>query len=71
MTERRPPTGIAAVNAGKQVCDHGHVFSESNTYLHVDGRGYVRRMCRECNRIRSRRKYLKRTGAAKFTAGAL
>jgi hypothetical protein len=37
-------TSFAARNAAKQACDHGHRFSEANTYSY---RG--RRCCRACN----------------------
>lgn len=66
----RRPTGIAAVDAAKVFCDSGHEFTEANTYRHVDGRGYVRRMCRGCNRICSRRKYVKRTVGGDYGAAA-
>lgn len=39
---------FAAINAAKQVCDHGHRYTEANTYRTPDGR----RDCRACIRRR-------------------
>lgn len=39
--------GLAALNARKEECDHGHAFDEANTY--VDPRG--KRACRACRRL--------------------
>jgi hypothetical protein len=49
---------IASKNANKTECVHGHEFSAQNTYIRIDGGG---RMCRECSRIRSRKRYKRRT----------
>ena len=46
-------TAIPAVNAAKTHCDHDHEFTEANTY--IDKRGA--RCCRECQRIKDRRRY--------------
>lgn len=37
--------GLAALNAAKTHCDHGHEFTEANTYLY-----YGTRNCRTCRR---------------------
>lgn len=47
----RSPLTLASLNAGKTKCLRGHPFSPENTY--VIGR---RRVCRECCRIRDRRR---------------
>jgi hypothetical protein len=40
------PTGIAAINASKQCCPHGHPYSAENTYVKADGS----RECLQCRR---------------------
>jgi hypothetical protein len=42
------PTGIATVNAAKECCPHGHLYSPENTYVDPNGN----RECRECRRQR-------------------
>lgn len=44
--------GIAALNARKTHCKHGHPFDEKNTYRY----GETHRACRKCCRIRSIKK---------------
>jgi hypothetical protein len=41
------------IKRGKKThCKRGHKFTEENTYLYVDRKGYNMRNCRECMRIR-------------------
>jgi hypothetical protein len=47
--------GLAALNARKTHCKHGHPFDTANTYLHPDGG----RGCRACRRDASER-YMER-----------
>lgn len=44
----------AAQNARKTHCRHGHPFDELNTYI-LPGTGH--RECRECQRVKNRRRY--------------
>jgi hypothetical protein len=39
--------GIAAINANKVRCIHGHPFDDANTYVTPDGK----RACKQCKRI--------------------
>jgi hypothetical protein len=41
-------------NTDKQFCIHGHEFTEENTYWYKKPDGKMRRMCRECARIRDK-----------------
>ena len=45
--------GLAAKNARKTHCMHGHEFTPENTYEYSNWRG-IRRVCRECVRARGR-----------------
>lgn len=42
--------GLAAQNAKKTECVHGHSLAGSNLHIHVDKKGGVHRYCRECAR---------------------
>lgn len=53
-------TSFSAVNARKTKCSKGHEFSRENTW--VSSRN--RRICRACERERSRIKYARRTARA-------
>jgi HNH endonuclease len=55
--------GITAVNAVKEVCDHGHKFSAENTYVWTGANGGRHRICRECVR-RNKHDYRARLKAA-------
>lgn len=46
-------TGVAAINAHKTQCTHGHPFDEANTYVGASGE----RECRTCRRQRMAAKY--------------
>lgn len=46
----RGNTTQAAINARKTHCPAGHPYDQANTYVKKDGA----RMCRECNRVRTR-----------------
>lgn len=46
-------SGHAAINAGKTHCPHGHEYTPENTYNRPGGG----RSCRECNRLRLRKRY--------------
>jgi hypothetical protein len=46
---------LAAENAAKTSCDHGHPFDSANTYITPDGR----RQCRQC-RAAAKKKYEQR-----------
>jgi late competence protein required for DNA uptake (superfamily II DNA/RNA helicase) len=46
---------LAAANAAKTQCDHGHEFTEENTYAY---RGH--RHCRECRRMGNRKRHSER-----------
>lgn len=48
----RSDTSGAAVNRSKTRCPQGHAYDEDNTYVYPNGRG---RLCRECNRMATRR----------------
>lgn len=37
---------FSAINARKTHCNHGHEFTESNTYIRPDGRGRECKLCR-------------------------
>ena len=50
-------SGITAINARKTHCNHGHEFTEENTYLWVDKSGNTKRICKTCNRIRALKYY--------------
>jgi len=43
--------GPAGDNARKTHCKRGHEYTQANTYIYVEPKGYPHRMCRECNRI--------------------
>jgi hypothetical protein len=43
---KNTPTGVAALNAAKTHCCHGHPFSPDNTYVNPKGG----RECRTCHR---------------------
>lgn len=45
--------GIAVVGLLQQYCQRGHEFTPDNTFIAKDGR----RMCRECQRLRDRKRY--------------
>ena len=47
---------LAAINARKTHCKHGHEFTEGNTYRYPDGR----RLCKICNIINTKTYWLKR-----------
>lgn len=55
--------GVAAINARKTHCKHGHPFSEENTYVVLHRRG---RMCKECGRIRDKARKAKLREARKL-----
>jgi hypothetical protein len=44
--------GPSAKNAKKTQCDHGHPFSETNTYVYAAGPRKGVRKCRVCERLR-------------------
>lgn len=50
--------GFSALNASKTACVHGHTFTPENTYFEARD-GSTRRVCRECKRAATRRKYLR------------
>lgn len=57
----RSPVAIAALNAAKTHCVHGHEFSPENTYVYQENpTGAPRRRCRTC-----RAEYLRRYEAAR------
>ncbi len=58
--------GLAAVCARKTHCDHGHEFTEENTYFRPSMR--VERECRIC-RARSRREWKARNRASAGVSG--
>lgn len=61
--------GVAAVNAAKTHCDHGHEFTPANTQVTVKRNGRPRRYCRECQRqIQQRLAAAKRAERATQTA---
>lgn len=47
--------GLGAINAAKVICQHGHEFTEANTYIRSNGH----RDCRACIRERVRRYQLR------------
>jgi hypothetical protein len=57
----RSGTAVAAINAAKTVCDHGHDYTEANTYFDRHGS----RQCRECRRINDREAKRRQREAAK------
>ena len=57
------PTGIAAINAAKEYCPHGHGYTPDNTYVDPDGN----RECCTCRTLRDRQfRGAKRTGNANY-----
>ena len=56
--------GIAAINAKKTHCVHGHEFTDDNTRHSVGVLGRPRRHCRECVRTEARSSYWKRKKSA-------
>jgi hypothetical protein len=38
-------------------CSRGHEFTDENTRLEVDGKGMTHRRCKQCERIKYRRRY--------------
>lgn len=57
---------VAAVNARKVECDHGHPFSDMNTYIDPDGS----RNCRTCNRAAVARYKTRQRGLVTLAAAA-
>lgn len=51
--------GLAAENAVKTHCAHGHEFSLENTYVAARGGSKSSRQCRECARAACRKSYHK------------
>jgi hypothetical protein len=51
--------GLTSINAKKTHCIHGHAFDEQNTRL-KRWRNFTMRVCRECNRLKSRKYRLER-----------
>lgn len=49
----RSPIAVAAINARKTHCIHGHPFSSENTYLRRQSNGHWSRACRTCGRERN------------------
>lgn len=63
MTAFKEFVGVAAVNAEKDACVHGHPFDEANTYF-CNGR----RQCRQCNReavVRYKQRHTERVAKAR------
>lgn len=58
------PTGIAAINAVKQCCPHGHPYSPDNTFIDRNGH----RECKECRRQQSAKSRQSRVGNPEYTA---
>lgn len=56
---------IAAVNAAKTHCPHGHPYSPENTAVWADGQ----RRCRACRNARHREAYAKRTHGKTSASG--
>jgi hypothetical protein len=50
------PRGITKHKAAQTRCCRGHPFDVANTHHWLDGRGYLHRQCRACQRLRRRRK---------------
>ena len=46
--------GVHPSGPRKTHCPQGHPYSGENLYLWNDPRGYVKRMCRTCNKARSK-----------------
>lgn len=47
-------------NAAKTHCPQGHPYTSANTRMQGDSDGYLTRVCRTCERARSRAKYQRR-----------
>lgn len=47
-------------NAGRTHCKHGHEFNEANTIIRVSSSGRPYKVCRECKRLISERRYDKK-----------
>lgn len=52
----RSPNSVAAINASKTHCKHGHEFTPENTISELNDNGFPRRRCRTCRRIRDERR---------------
>ena len=63
----RSPIAIAAINAAKTHCPHGHPYSEGNTYTHA-GQGFTQRICRTCVQSRPRKGRTARRSGAEVSA---
>jgi hypothetical protein len=50
LAELRAKSGVAAMNAAKTVCDHGHDLTSDNVMTITDKSGGRHRCCRKCHR---------------------
>ena len=60
-TAKEHPDTTGAINRAKTHCVHGHEFSEINTRIYKNVFGYIRRICRECERDSNENRRIKKS----------